>query len=172
MTDSALAVLRGERPHLARAGVALRVVPGEFDLTWVGCFGDAARAQPALVARLTTAEIQDRLGRLDAAMQSAQFSVSTLMLAARTPALKDALGLAQHLLGRLRAGWNASGLWSDQAVASQDAAEVEAVEDELLFRLRAIERAAVLRAGELPEEDAQRLRRLCDSLAPSGADAR
>jgi len=147
-------------------------VPGEFDLTWVGCFGDAARAQPALVARLTTAEIQDRLGRLDAAMQSAQFSVSTLMLAARTPALKDALGLAQHLLGRLRAGWNASGLWSDQAVASQDAAEVEAVEDELLFRLRAIERAAVLRAGELPEEDAQRLRRLCESLAPAGAEAR
>ena len=69
-------------------------------------------------------------------------------------------------------GPDASGLWSDQAVASQDAAEVEAVEDELLFRLRAIERAAVLRAGELPEEDAQRLRRLCDSLAPSGADAR
>src|SRR5947199_277316 len=138
--------------------------------TWARCTSPpstarptpAARAQPALVARLTTAEIQDRLGRLDAAMQSAQFTVSTLMLAARTPALKDALGLAQHLLGRLRAGWNASGLWSDQAVASQDAAEVEAVEDELLFRLRAIERAAVLRAGELPEEDAQRLRRLCD----------
>ena len=33
----------------------------------------------------------------------------------------------QHLLGRLRAGWYASGLWSSEAVTVQDAAEVEAV---------------------------------------------
>ena len=40
--------------------------------------------------------------------------------------MKDALTLTQHLLGRLRAGWYASGLWSTEAVTVQDAAEVEA----------------------------------------------
>ncbi|CAG1017196.1 hypothetical protein BURC_01826 [Burkholderiaceae bacterium] len=86
------------------------------------------------------------------------------MLAAESPALKDALGLAQHLLDRLRAGWNASGLWSDQTIAVQDAAEVQAIEEELLLRLRGIRRAALLRAGELPDDDAQRLNLLCDGL--------
>jgi len=64
----------------------------------------------------------------------------------------------------LRAGWNASGLWSLSSVAVQDAAEVEAVEDELFHRLHAIERAALLRAGDLPLHDAHRLNLLCDSL--------
>jgi hypothetical protein len=36
VTEATLAVMRGEQPCLARASVALRVVPGEFDLTWVG----------------------------------------------------------------------------------------------------------------------------------------
>jgi len=53
-------------------------------------------------------------------------------------------------------------------VTSQDAAEVEAIEDELFFRLRAIERAALLRAGELPEVDAASLSVLCEALRASG----
>ncbi|HEX6362962.1 MAG TPA: HD domain-containing phosphohydrolase [Albitalea sp.] len=165
VTDAALGVLRGQRAHLARASVALRVVPGEFDLAWVGLLSAAARTQPAWSARLPVDEIRDRLARLDAALQSAQFGISTFMLAAETPALKDALGLAQHLLARLRTGWNTSGLWSPDAVQDQDAAEVEAVEDELRHRLCAIQRAAQLRAGELPPGDAERLRVFGDSIA-------
>ena len=74
------------------------------------------------------------------------------------------LGLAQHLLARLRTGWNASGLWSKEAIAAQDSAEGEAVEEELMFRLGAIRRAALLRAGELPHDDALRLKLMCDGL--------
>ena len=87
------------------------------------------------------------------------------MLQAETPSLKDALGLAQHLLTRLRTGWNASGLWSSEALPAQDCAEVEAVEDELMFRLRGIERATRLRAGQLPQADGERLQRFCTSLS-------
>jgi len=165
VTDNALAVLSGERAHVSRASVALRVVPGEFDLGWTGSFSRAASEQPALPAHLTIEAIRERLAHLDASLQRAQFSVSTLMLAAETPALKDALGLAQHLLLRLRTGWNASGLWSADAVQAQDAAEVEAVEDELRYRLRGIARAAQLRAGTLPKADAERLGSFCESLA-------
>ena len=83
---------------------------------------------------------------------------------AESDELKAALALALHLLGRLRTGWYASGLWSQEVLAEQDAAEVAAVEGELSFRLRAIERAAQLRAGELPAADAQRLALFCERL--------
>jgi hypothetical protein len=42
---------------------------------------------------------------------------------------------------------------------------VESVEDELFQRLRAIERAARLRAGTLPAADARRLDLLCASFS-------
>ena len=168
VTEGALAVLRGERPYLARASVALRAVPGEYDLSWVGRIADAARAQPALHAKLDVAEVQARLARLDAALRAAHDTANALAASAESPALKDAVSLAQHLLGRLRTGWYASGLWSIESVAAQDAAEVEAVEDELIFRLRSIERAALQRAGELPVHDAHRLNQLCDSLRAIG----
>ncbi|HEV7912324.1 MAG TPA: HD domain-containing phosphohydrolase, partial [Albitalea sp.] len=48
VTEGALAALRIGQPNLTRASVALRVVPGEFDLRWVGLLSHAARAQPAL----------------------------------------------------------------------------------------------------------------------------
>jgi hypothetical protein len=67
-------------------------------------------------------------------------------------------------LSRLRTGWFASGLWSAEAIADQDAAEVEAVEDELYFRLRGIERATRLCAGELTAADSERLEQFCNEI--------
>jgi hypothetical protein len=66
------------------------------------------------------AAVQSRLGRLDAALQATQGSAEALGLEAETPELKAALALALHLLGRLRTGWFASGLWSQEALAEQD----------------------------------------------------
>jgi HD-GYP domain-containing protein (c-di-GMP phosphodiesterase class II) len=67
VTEAALNVQRGEHPHLARVSVALRVVPGEFDLHWVGMISHAARLQPELRPTHSLGEIQQRLGRLDGA---------------------------------------------------------------------------------------------------------
>ena len=167
VVDGALGVLRGEHPHLARVSVALRVVPGEFDLGWVGRIADAARLHPALHGQLDAAQVQARLQRLDGALQQAQQTIDTLQGEAESTSMKEALAVSKHLLGRLRAGWYASGLWSSQAVSVQDAAEVEAVEDELFFRLRCIERAALLRVRDLPSGDAERLTTLCEALRVS-----
>lgn len=168
VTEATLGVLRGEHPHLSRVSVALRVVPGEFDLAWVGPISQAARTQPVLHATLAAEEIKTRLTELDEALQAAQDSATALTAAAESPALKDALGLALHLLGRLRTGWNTSGLWSEEAAAEMDAVEVEAVEAELMFRLHSIRRATMLRAGDLPADDMQRLNLLCERLNNSG----
>ena len=164
VTEATLGVLRSEQPELSRVSIALRVVPGEFDLTWVGPIAAAAHGRPPLQGRLDASEVQVRLARLDAALLAAQHRATALLVSAASPALKETLNLAQHLLGRLRTGWYASGLWSSEAVMAESAAEVEAIEDELFFRLNAIERAAMLCAGELPPADANRLDLLCDTL--------
>jgi hypothetical protein len=165
VAEATLGVLRaGGRGDLARASVALRAVPGEFDLHWVQAIETAARAQPLGDASLPLHAVQSRLGRLDTALQVAQASADALAPQVQSPALEGAVQLTRQLLGRLRLGWNASGLWSPEAVCARDAAEVEAIEAELIFRLRGIERAARLRAGELPPGEATRLDALCSAL--------
>jgi hypothetical protein len=134
----------------------------------VGRVSAAARAEPGLQAVPDVPALQGRLARLDAGLLSAQAVTEALVDGTESAALRDALGLATHLLSRLRTGWNASGLWNSDAVEGMDTAEVDAVEQELSFRLRAIERAAQLRAGELQPSDAKRLELLCDSLQSVG----
>jgi len=164
VTENTCGVLRGDKPLLSRASIALRVVPGEFDLAWVRRVSEAARLEAVPEAQPDTHAVQSRLNYLDTALEAAVRSTSEASDAAESPALKNALTLTQHLLGRLRKGWFASGLWSMEAIADQDAGEVEAVEDELCFRLRGIERATRLRAGELPPADAEALNRLCEEF--------
>ena len=175
VAEATLGVLRSETPALAQASVALRVVPGEFDLAWVGRIAAAAQVErasqaldpnpmPKAATAPATLDVQLRLARLDGALRAAQYRADALAVGAETPTLQAAIELARFLLGRLRTGWYASGLWSADAVNDQNASEVEAVEDELFYRLHAVERAARLRAGDLSPADADRLDLLCDSL--------
>ena len=164
VAEATLAALRKPGAHLGHASVALRAVPGEFDLGWIGSVAHAARTQPQLQATMGIEEVNHRLARLGEALQAAQSNANALLAIAKTPSFKAAVELSQHLLARLRLGWNASGLWSTEAVAQQDTPEVEAIEDELLFRLRAIQRAALLCAGKLPDADAMLLNTLCEGI--------
>ncbi len=164
VADAALAALRSPHDGLARAGVALRAVPGEFDLAWVGHLTRAARSEPMLVPVMEPSDIRARRAALDEVLQSAEDNIALLAVAERSPAMRQALELASFLVARLRIGWNESGLWHPQAATGGDAAEVEAVEDELYFRLRAVQRAVMTKAGELPAEEAGALAALCESL--------
>ena len=165
VTEASLNAVRGPYDHLLHASVALRAVPGEFDLNWVGKVSQAACAQPPQKAVMEPGDIQARLAALSDVLTSAETNVSKLAAQATLPAMKGALDLSQFLLGRLRAGWNESGMWNPRALASADAAVVEAVEDELYFRLRGVQRATLLLAGQLPPVEAAALGALCDSLA-------
>jgi hypothetical protein len=110
-------------------------------------------------------EIRARRAALAEVLQAAEDNVALLAVGDRSPALQAALELAAFLVARLRMGWNESGLWHAQAASGVDAAEVEALEDELYFRLRGIQRAVLMRAGELPADEAAALAALCESLA-------
>jgi hypothetical protein len=165
VTEATLNAVRGDYGQLLHASVALRAVPGEFDMNWVGKISQAASAQPPATAEMESGDIQARLAALGELLTAAERNVAALARQAELPALKTALGLSQFLLGRLRAGWNESGMWNPHAMVSSDAAEVEALEDELYFRLRGVQRATLLLAGPLPPDEAAALGTLCDSFA-------
>lgn len=169
VTEAALNAMRSEGDHLLHASVALRAVPGEFDMHWVGQISHIANRQPPLQPVMETADVQARLDALDSVLHAADASVATALGQARSQQLKQALELAHFLLGRLRKGWNESGMWNPVAIAGADAAEVEAVENGLYARLRGVQRATLLRAGNLPVDEAVALNALCDSLAMGGA---
>lgn len=170
VADAALAALRSTHDALPRASVALRAVPGEFDLAWVGHLTRAARGEPMLPPVMEPADIRARREALGEVLQSAEDSIALLAVGELSPAMRAALEMASFLVARLRIGWNESGLWHPQAATGLDAAEVEAMEDELYFRLRAVQRAVTMKAGELPPEEASALAALCESL-PMGRSA-
>ncbi|MFL6697361.1 MAG: hypothetical protein ACJ8GJ_09365, partial [Vitreoscilla sp.] len=151
---------------LLRASVALRAVPGEFDQHWMGRVTQAASALAPQKSVMEPTDVQSRLVALDNVLTAAEINVAAVAARSRLLAMKKALELAQFLISRLRAGWNESGLWSTAgAMAGTEAAEVEALEDELYFRLRGVQRATLLAAGKLPPEEAAVLDEVCDSLA-------
>ena len=164
VADAALAALRSPHDPLARASVALRAVPGEVDLAWVGHLARAARSEPMLVPVLAPEDIRARRAALGEVLQAAEDDIALLAVGERSAGMMQALELASFLVARLRIGWNESGLWHADAATGADAAEVEAMEDELYFRLRGVQRAVMMKAGELPADEAGALAALCESL--------
>jgi HD-GYP domain-containing protein (c-di-GMP phosphodiesterase class II) len=165
VTEATLSAVRSPHDTLLRASVALRAVPGEFDGHWMGRVTQAASALPAQPSVMEPADVQARLETLGHLLDAAEINVAAVAGRAKLMAMKKAMELAQFLVGRLRAGWNESGLWSPDGMALADAAEVEALEDELYFRLRGVQRATLLAAGKLPPEEAAVLNEVCEALA-------
>ena len=131
----------------------------------MGRVTQAASAQAPQKSVMDPADVQARLAALGDVLTAAETNVAAVAGRSRLLAMKKAMELAQFLIGRLRAGWNESGMWNPDALAAGDAAEVEALEDELYFRLRGVQRATLLAAGTLPPEEAAVLNEVCDSLA-------
>ena len=165
VTEATLSAVRSPYDTLLRASVALRAVPGEFDQQWMGRVTQAAAAQPPQASVMEPAEVQARLAALGDVLSAAEANVAAVAERSKLLAMKKAMELARFLISRLRAGWNESGMWNPEAMASADAAEVEALEDELYFRLRGVQRATLLAAGKLPPEEAAVLDEVCGSLA-------
>jgi len=162
--EVALAALRLPGATLHHASVALRVVPGEFDVLLAGPLSAAARTVPPMTARQSLPEIQSALARLDIDLQETMIHVEGVLPGEPSAGLQRAADLSLYLLHKLRLGWNESGLWSPEAIGTVEAAEVEAVQVALRARLKEIERAARLAAGPLADDDEDRLNQLCAGL--------
>lgn len=169
-TEAALLALREPGATLHHASVALRVVPGEFDDRVAGPISVAARQLPPLQAHHRLDELLDTLTEIDTVLQLSLGRLDTVGDPEHsTEGLQRAVLTARHLLGKLRHGWNESGLWHPGSFGEEQAAELEAVEDALVARLRFIERVVRLTAGDLPAEEADQLDALCEGWALNGA---
>jgi hypothetical protein len=144
--------------------VALRVVPGEFDVLLAGPLSAAARTAPPMTPRQSLPDIQNALARLDIDLQETMTHVEGVLPGEPSAGLQRAADLSLYLLHKLRLGWNESGLWNPEAIGTVEAAEVEAVQVALRARLKEIERAARLAAGPLDDDDEDRLNQLCAGL--------
>lgn len=171
VTEATLGVLRSDRAGapeaaaaLQRASVALRVVPGEFDMAWIGPVASAARPRAWVESGEPDGALLARLAALDGTLICAQHQVDAVRADPHALPLHPAMELARYLLARLRTGWNASGLWSEAALRECQAGEIDRIEEELRYRLRGIARAVHLHAGHQPPELALLLERLCEGF--------
>lgn len=164
VTDAGLAALRSPHANLHHASVALRVVPGEFDIHLSGPLAAAARSVKPMEAKGTMSDLQVSLSRLDVILQEAMNHIDGTLPAESSEGLQRAAELSRYLLHKLRQGWNESGLWSLGTITPEDMAEAEAVQDALRLRLREIERAARLAAGKLGGDEEEVLNQMCKGL--------
>ena len=98
VTDAALGALRGPHEQLLHASIALRAVPGEFDLAWVGQLSRVAGEQPPLRPVMQPAEIRARRAALEEVLQAAEDNAGLLAIGERSVNMHSALELAQFLV--------------------------------------------------------------------------
>lgn len=165
--EVATGILASRPSPLARAALALRLVPGEFEPAWSAALARAARdaREPGAAAEDGAIE---RMGQhLDAVTRAVQGA------AGRTcaPPIARLLQQAGHALARLTVGWNSVGLWSGASAAVEGTGagmEAGMVIDEVVWRLRHLARHTQAASATLPEADARQLARLCGVI---GGDA-
>ena len=151
----------------ARAGFALRSIPGEFDGHWMGLVTDAAAELSSggqAVDGALVAQASAGLSRASRRMQAAA-SVAAQLAANPSPKVREVALAAVHLLERLRAGWNGMGLWGDVPQDAQGQRELVMAEDEVRYRLSRLERNCLWHVESLDADDLDALAPLWASLA-------
>ena len=174
MAEMLMGLMEAGQHHAERAGVAVKLIPGEFNRALLDKVATAAHAEtkattrpaddPALVASVS--ELGERVTAIYGAMQ--RFRQSRDVIAAKLPSASSPLrGLLQHALDRchrISMAFSSTGLDSHRPdelgaqLADLDAGvrlEVSIVLRELQWRLRELQREMTLRSEQLtPGENA------------------
>lgn len=171
VVETTLGVLDAPDVPLARASFALRVVPGEYDGTWVGMVASAAKNGP-FRPRTGAAVSSDRawagLAQADRQMVSASEEAQRLTHNA-SPLVRAVALRAAHLLQRLRAGWNEMGLWAAASDYPGTSEEVGMAAEEWRYRLSVMERDCLALQADLDAGDRLQMEPLWRCLAVNSA---
>lgn len=167
VVEATLGMLAPPGRGWARAGFALRSIPGEFDGHWMGLVTDAAadllvgghRVESTVIERVSAG-----LSRANRRMRAAS-AVAAQLADSPRPLVREVALAAARLLERLQAGWNDMGLWADVPVDGQGLLEVVMAEDELRYRLSRLERNCLWHVATLLPDDLDALAPLWASLA-------
>jgi HD-GYP domain-containing protein (c-di-GMP phosphodiesterase class II) len=188
-----VAMVESRESPLQRAGMAVQLIPGEFDARLLEAVSSMTRAAPdAEVELLSAAPLElaePRILRLAETFR--RFRESRLWIDERIararPRLKRVLSMGLKRMSRIQASFNSTGLDPENALlivselaAMKDAkvyAEVTAVVGELEWRMRELEREQRLHASLLSKQDEAIVTELIarlkgTSVAPRGASSR
>lgn len=166
VVEATLGILAVPGQGWARAGFALRAIPGEYDGHWTGLVVRAGADMPAHGLRVDDEALGlawAGLERSSERMRVATEQAARLAGSAR-PAVREAAQAALHLLERLRTGWNGMGLWVGAVNADQNVAEVVMADSELRYRLRVMERNCMWHLALADDTDSVELAPLWASL--------
>lgn len=134
--EAVTGILLAHQAPLARAALALHVVPGEFDATWAAALAQAARGGDERCLGSDTAvhqQIEMRLRRAVDALQAA-------CACAWPPPLGRLLRQAGDVLSRLTEGWRGAGNCAPGHPAGTGGAAPAVMAEEIGWRLRNLAR--------------------------------
>ena len=171
VVETTLGVLDAPDVPLARASFALRVVPGEYEGTWVDMVANAARSaslRPGTGNAVSNDLAWASLAQADRQMVTGAEEAKRLANDA-SPAVRAVASRAAHLLQRLRTGWNEIGLWVGASDYPNTSDEVVMAEEELRYRLAVMERDCLALQPDLDPGDRLRMEPLWRCLAADSA---
>ena len=166
VVEATLGILALPGQGWARAGFALRAIPGEYDGHWTGLVVRAAADMPAHGLRVDGEALARAWAGLEQSSERMRLATeqAAVLAGSTRPVVQAAAQAAQHLLERLRAGWNDMGLWAGAANADQNVVEVVMADEELRYRLRVLERNCMWHLGPPDDADGAELAPLWASL--------
>ena len=163
VVETTLGIVAAPTAPLARASLALRLIPGEFDGAWSGFVSSAAQSAKEDLQHSSAVgadELLAQLALMNTGLAAAHEQAQAM--AEQAPAsrvVREVAARAALALGRLRMGWNAIGMWSapQEDVSPESHFELAVSAGELRYRMRGIQRECLWMQPELSEKDAQQL---------------
>ena len=169
VVETTLGIAASAEAPLARTSFAMRVIPGEYPLKWIGLIASAAQRANENLGGGEAAGAADAsaLRNLGAHLSDCLALASATGAQAGSDTVRRAAAKAQHLLERLRAGWNTMGLWSasNDELPPDQYFEQRMAQRELRYRMRYIQRECLWPVRTLAPDDAAALAPLWQALS-------
>jgi len=169
-------VLAGEHGDVWEHGsLALRLIPGEFDpvaISFTTQIARRMRGQSASAHTLDATAVWERSQQLGAHIANCTRSAQQLANAAAPGRVQENARLAATLLTQLTQAGHELGAWAPRELLGQELTELHVANQEIQYRLRAIQRITTwLDVGLQPHEEEALARLWPDVAQPLGTTA-
>lgn len=167
VVETTLGIAQRRSSPLRCAALALRMIPGEYDVQWADAIHNMAeKAQEELPEAGSMSDVVQSLQQMHEKL--ARFAVATKEALVQAQELQERQILEQALerVQGLNHAWNSLGAWGlkDEAYSQRELLELDVGQRELGVRLRGLQRECVLLAESLPVPQRERLTPLWDGL--------
>jgi hypothetical protein len=167
VVETMLGIAASAETPLARASFAVRVIPGEYPLKWIGLVASAARRAAEDLGGSSADQDAGALRDLDEHLATCLALAGTTGAKTKSEPVRRIAAKALHLLERLRVGWNTMGMWSAAGgeLPADQRFEQRMARRELRWRMSYVQRECLWPVRTLEAPDAAELQPLWDALS-------